>query len=347
MTIKQIKTYLLSVLFVASTAVGVVATGAVGSTDVSAYTCPAGQEFHDSDNACWTKETKSPTAGRGGTLSCGTNFNLVGGQCVKYTRSNTAPTADDGKPLSLSCPNGLVYHTSDNKCWKEEQGTVETTAGGGRKCSNGAEYNAYDDPKCVKYTEMEDKPIIGEAKPPTEDQKKAARDKMVADCKASGKSDAECNKLVSEAEKECANSANFEECMKNKSAVANGECEDGGKVDPKTGKCPNGDDPKLAGTDNTGKNCGQAETVLITCSGSGVGAIGDVLRIVITVLSVLIGVAAVGGLAWASVGYAKAQDSEGDTKEAKELIRNIVIGLLLYGFMVAIINWLVPGGVIG
>lgn len=332
-----------------TTATTIAATGVVGGGTALAYKCPDGQEFHDSDNACWTKETRSPTAVRGGGTACAANFSKVGNECVKYTRSNTAPTADDGSPLILSCPNGLVYHTSDNKCWKEEPGTVETNSRGGRYCSNGADYNPYHEVKCIKYTEMEDKPTISDkpVTPPTEDQKKAARDKMFADCKATGKSDAECNKQTSDAEKACANDANFDECMKNKSAVENGECEDGGKVDAKTGKCPNGDDPILAGTDGTGKNCGQAETVLITCSGTGVGAIGDVLRIVITVLSVLIGVAAVGGLAWASVLYAKAEDSEGNTKESKELIRNIVIGLLLYGFMIAIINWLVPGGVIG
>ncbi len=102
-----------------------------------------------------------------------------------------------------------------------------------------------------------------------------------------------------------------------------------------------------SGTDGTGKNCGEAETVLVTCKGEGVQAIGDVLRIIITVLSILIGVAAVGGLAWASILYAKAQDNAGNVSEARELIRNIVIGLLLYGFLVAIVNWLVPGGVIG
>ena len=95
--------------------------------------------------------------------------------------------------------------------------------------------------------------------------------------------------------------------------------------------------------------CGQAETVLIKCSRDTQGAlaIATVLRIAVNILSVIIGVAAVGGLAWASVLYAKAQDNSGNVSEARELIRNIVIGILLYGFLVAIVNWLVPGGVIG
>lgn len=103
----------------------------------------------------------------------------------------------------------------------------------------------------------------------------------------------------------------------------------------------------LDGLGGTGKKCGKAETVLISCEGEGIGALGDVLKIFISVLSVIIGIAAVGGLAWASILYAKAEDNASSVSEARELIRNIVIGILLYGFLVAIVNWLVPGGVIG
>jgi len=93
--------------------------------------------------------------------------------------------------------------------------------------------------------------------------------------------------------------------------------------------------------------CGAARTNLIACKGKGEQALGDVLKIIISVLTVIIGIAATGGLAWAAILYAKAEDNAGNVSEAKTLIRNIVIGILLYGFMVAIVNWLVPGGVIG
>lgn len=97
---------------------------------------------------------------------------------------------------------------------------------------------------------------------------------------------------------------------------------------------------------NTG-TCGQVTTNLISCTGSGVQAIGDVLRQIIVILTILIGIAAVGGIAYAAILYASATDNSSQTQKAIELIRNIVIGILVYGFMVAIINWLVPGGVIG
>ncbi|MDQ5982775.1 MAG: hypothetical protein QG549_772 [Patescibacteria group bacterium] len=93
--------------------------------------------------------------------------------------------------------------------------------------------------------------------------------------------------------------------------------------------------------------CGAARTNLIACKGKGEQALGDVLKIIISVLTVIIGIAATGGLAWAAILYAKAEDNASNVSEAKTLIRNIVIGILLYGFMVAIVNWLVPGGLIG
>jgi hypothetical protein len=62
---------------------------------------------------------------------------------------------------------------------------------------------------------------------------------------------------------------------------------------------------------------------------------------------VLIGVVSVGALAYAGILYATAQDDQGKVSSARTVIRNVVIGIVLYGFTIAIINWLIPGGVIG
>ena len=95
-------------------------------------------------------------------------------------------------------------------------------------------------------------------------------------------------------------------------------------------------------------NCGSTKTEYINCdSKTGVGTINDLIRIVVIVVTVLIGVVAVGGLAYAAILYASAHDNQNQVSEARTIIRNIVIGLLLYGFTIAIINWLVPGSVIG
>lgn len=91
--------------------------------------------------------------------------------------------------------------------------------------------------------------------------------------------------------------------------------------------------------------CGAARTNLISCDGTGAVALNNVLKIVISVLTVLVGIAAVGGLAWASILYAKATDNQASVSEARTLIQNIVIGLLVYVFLLAIVNFLIPGGI--
>lgn len=95
--------------------------------------------------------------------------------------------------------------------------------------------------------------------------------------------------------------------------------------------------------------CGGTKTQIIDCDSkdAGIGAIGDLIKIVITVLTVLIGIVATGGIAYAAVLYASARDNQNQVNEALVMIRNIVIGLALYGFTIVIINWLIPGGVIG
>lgn len=95
-------------------------------------------------------------------------------------------------------------------------------------------------------------------------------------------------------------------------------------------------------------SCGGTKTQFIQCdSKEGVGAINDLIKITVNVLTVLIGVVATGGLAYAAIMYASARDNQSQVSSALTIVRNIVIGLLLYGFTIAIINWLIPGGVIG
>lgn len=93
--------------------------------------------------------------------------------------------------------------------------------------------------------------------------------------------------------------------------------------------------------------CGDTTTQLIDCdSETGLGTINDLIRIGVFVLSVLIGITALGGFAYAAILYSSARDDQNQVNNARTIIRNIVIGLLLYGFTLAIINWLLPGSVI-
>lgn len=132
-------------------------------------------------------------------------------------------------------------------------------------------------------------------------------------------------------------------------------CADNGGYNPDTEECNDGTQGK--GTQPRGIDpdalpkgeCAGVQTNIITnCSETEPDKlIVEILKIGIQALSALIGVAAVGSIAWASVKYAKAEDNESDVKEAKDLIRNVIVGLIVYVLMIAIINWLVPGGVIG
>jgi len=92
--------------------------------------------------------------------------------------------------------------------------------------------------------------------------------------------------------------------------------------------------------------CGQARVNLIACGNGteeGAEVFTRILRIVLMVLSIIIGIAAVGGMTYAALTYARAEDDQSKVSEAKTLIRNIVIGILLYGFLIAIALWLLPG----
>jgi hypothetical protein len=101
--------------------------------------------------------------------------------------------------------------------------------------------------------------------------------------------------------------------------------------------------------DKTGKGeCGGTKTEFVSCDEpAGLQAIGSLIKVVIFGMTMLIGIVATGGLAYAAIIYASSRDNSGQTQQAIGIIRNIVIGLVMYGFTIAIVNWLVPGGVIG
>ncbi len=116
------------------------------------------------------------------------------------------------------------------------------------------------------------------------------------------------------------------------------------KDDPDA-ECPKDLNGNCATITATNQHCGDARVNLLGCGEGtkGADAFTAILKIIIIVLTVLVGIAAVGGLAYAALTYARAEDNSGTVSEAKTLIRNIVIGIVLYGFLIAIVTWLVPG----
>lgn len=117
--------------------------------------------------------------------------------------------------------------------------------------------------------------------------------------------------------------------------------------------------PVIAGTTvaRAGEKCGDVETSIIggdVCKGVNNksnnvedNAIWKLLVFALRIMVVAVGVLAVGGIAYGAVMYASAADSAEQKKKAMEIIRNVVIGLVGFGLMVIILNFLVPGGVFG
>lgn len=67
---------------------------------------------------------------------------------------------------------------------------------------------------------------------------------------------------------------------------------------------------------------------------------------IIRFLSAGVGIAVVGGIVWGGIMYAAGRDNPGQTQRATAIIVNALIGLLLYIFMFAILNFLIPGGIL-
>lgn len=108
-----------------------------------------------------------------------------------------------------------------------------------------------------------------------------------------------------------------------------------------------GDDPN----DNT-KCCGGVKTSIISGNLCGDDS-GDlknnsVYKLLIGALNILtaaIGVAAVGGIGYGALLYTTAQNSPEQTKRAISIITNVVIGIVAYGLMYVLLNFLIPGGI--
>lgn len=91
--------------------------------------------------------------------------------------------------------------------------------------------------------------------------------------------------------------------------------------------------------------CGDIETTIIDCSAEGGGILGILIQAV-NILAAGVGIAALGGFVYAAVLYTTAGGSVEQTKKAITVITNVVIGMVAYGAMWAILNFLVPGGLL-
>ena len=92
-------------------------------------------------------------------------------------------------------------------------------------------------------------------------------------------------------------------------------------------------------------SCGGAETSVISCDGTGSAAIINIIKQVIKILTAGVLVAAVGAVIYGAFLYTTSEGSPDKIKKAREVWTNTVIGIIMFAFMVAITNFIIPGGV--
>lgn len=85
-------------------------------------------------------------------------------------------------------------------------------------------------------------------------------------------------------------------------------------------------------------------SILKDCANEdGEESIKCVLRLVVDIMSVLIGILGVIGITITGIQYLTAGGSEEKTRKAKRRMLEIVIGLAAYAVLYALLTWLLPG----
>jgi hypothetical protein len=310
------------------------------------------------------------------------SWTLQGTNCTKLQRN---PSKDKG-PQSYSTShitNNDGSPVTNVRCG--DNTTPEKTSDGGFTCTPCRTINAKDtvttcdSARSAIPTQADSTLTKADQQKVDQQNETTAKSNYLNECKASGKSDADCQSEldanIQGCQREINNNTykNMSDCLNRRTVYDYGQCKDGSKVNISTGKCADGSDPSLPTPLQTGtqqqsvdvkaqdtsdvSSCGThgtkntaTKTVLITssnvtgaCSGNGITLLGGLLKFVMTTLSIGVGIVAVGGIAYGSILYASARANAGQVQKGIGVIRNVVIGVLLYIFMVAILNYLVPG----
>jgi len=73
--------------------------------------------------------------------------------------------------------------------------------------------------------------------------------------------------------------------------------------------------------------------------------VNDYVNPAVKALTALVGIAAVLSIIIAGIQYSSSADDPGVVTKAKQRVFNVVLGLLAYIFLVAFLNFLIPGGI--
>jgi hypothetical protein len=96
--------------------------------------------------------------------------------------------------------------------------------------------------------------------------------------------------------------------------------------------------------------CAGVQVAIISCGTASNKTAQDsgVFKLLILILNIMtagVGILAVGGIAYGAALYASAGDKPEQTKKGMEIIKNVIIGLVAYGLMFVVLNFLIPGGI--
>ncbi|HSE29101.1 MAG TPA: hypothetical protein VLA77_00770 [Candidatus Saccharimonadales bacterium] len=75
-----------------------------------------------------------------------------------------------------------------------------------------------------------------------------------------------------------------------------------------------------------------------------------IVQVLVAVLALFaggVGLVVVGGIVWGGFLYMTARGNSSQTQQAITVIINACVGLLLFIFMFAILNFIIPGGILG
>jgi hypothetical protein len=110
--------------------------------------------------------------------------------------------------------------------------------------------------------------------------------------------------------------------------------------------------PLSAACDSNSKNCcGGVETAIISCTQTGGGdsventGLWGILILTINIMIAGVGVLALAGFVYGGILYTTAGGNPEQVKKARMVFTNVVIGVIAFGGMFALLNFIVPGGV--
>lgn len=106
----------------------------------------------------------------------------------------------------------------------------------------------------------------------------------------------------------------------------------------------------LAPASTASADCGGVPTSVISCSqGGGTNleetGVWGILLLAVNILTAGVGVLALAGIVYGAILYTSAGGNPEQVKKARGIFINVVIGVVAFGIMFTLLNFLVPGGV--